>query len=72
MATIDAGALTTEALEGYDRMMIEATIKVHSFAGLAVAVWSDVLRELDKRGRVTLVSGSYEDVGNALITRNYE
>lgn len=72
MAVIEASTLTTEALEGYDRMMLEATLRVRNFASLAVAVWSEVLHELDKRGRVTLVSGSYDDVGNALITRNYE
>lgn len=72
MAVIEARALTTEALEGYDRMMLEATLKVRDFASLAIAVWSEVLRELDERGRVKLVSGSYDDVGNALITRIYE
>lgn len=66
---IDAASMTTEALEAYDDMMIECVGKVESFAPLAVHVWTDVLKELDRRGRTRLVSGSYEDVGNALIQR---
>ena len=69
MAIIDARPMTDEALQGYDEMMVECTVKVEKFAGLATAVWSDVLRELDRRGKVKLVSGSYDDLGNALVLR---
>ena len=69
MAIIDARPMTDEALQGYDEMMVECIVKVEKFAGLATAVWSDVLRELDRRGKVKLVSGSYDDLGNALVLR---
>lgn len=66
---IHADAMTLEALEGYDDMMVECVVKVENFASLATLVWSDVLKELDKRGRVRLVSGSYDEVGSAIIQR---
>lgn len=69
MGFIDAEKLTTEALESYDDMMTECVIKVEKFAPLAVNIWSDVLKELDRRGRVQLASGSYDDIGNSLIQR---
>jgi len=69
MAHIDARRMTDEVLEGYDDMMVECISKVQNLAALATAVWSDVLKELDRRGKVKLISGSYDDLGNALIHR---
>ena len=69
MVHIDAQRLTDEVLQGYDDMMVECTVKIEKFAGLATAVWSDVLKEMERRGKVKLVSGSYDDLGNALIHR---
>jgi hypothetical protein len=69
MAHIDAGRMTDEALEGYDDMMMECVLKIEKFAGLATAIWSDVLQELERRGKAKLISGSYDDLGNALIHR---
>jgi hypothetical protein len=70
MAYIDASRMTDEALEAYDEMMVECALKVEKLAGLAMVVWSDALKELDRRGKVRLISGSYDDLGNALIHRN--
>jgi hypothetical protein len=53
----------------YDEMIVECTVKVEKLAPLAFSIWTIVLKELDGRGRVRLVSGSYDDVGNALIQR---
>ena len=61
--------MTDEALNDYDVMMVECVLKVEKFASLATTVWSDVLKELDRRGKVKLVSGSYDDLGNAIIAR---
>lgn len=69
MPYIDAGQMTLEALEGYDDMMVECVPRIEKFAPLASAIWTDVLKELDRRGRVRLTSGSYDDIGNALIMR---
>lgn len=69
MPAINAAAMTDEALISYDRMMVECVLKIDEVAALAIAVWSDVLRELDHRGFVQLVSGSYDDVGNAIVRR---
>ena len=68
---IDVSVFTDEALEGYDQMMIEASLKVDRFSALALSIWDEVLRELDVRGKVELISGSYEDVGNSRIRRLY-
>ena len=69
MAVVLAKNMITDELVAYDEMMVEASLKVERFAALAVHVWGDVLRELDNRGRVKLISGSYDDIGNALIVR---
>jgi hypothetical protein len=71
MVLIDASNLTDDALKSYDTMMVEAVIKISQFSGLAVNIWSEVLRELDVRNLVTLVSGSYDDIGNSLVTRHW-
>lgn len=69
MPCIDAAKMTDQALDDFDVMMVDCLLKVEKFASLATAVWTDVLKELDRRGKVKLVSGSFDDVGNALITR---
>lgn len=69
MAYIDTAGLTTHDLEAYDDMMVYFLGQIDKVAPLAVALWSEVLRELDVRGRVKLVSGSYDDVLNANVTR---
>lgn len=69
---LDSTNLTDETLIGFDKMMIEANVKVEFFSALATHIWGDVLRELDRRGRVQLVSGSYDEVGDALLTRSYQ
>ncbi len=69
MAHINAEQITDEALLSYDDMMTECVLKVEKVSALAMKVWSDVLKELDRRGKVRLVSGSYDDIGNALIQR---
>jgi hypothetical protein len=65
----DASNVTTDALVDFDSMMIECAIKVEKVAPLALSLWSDILKELDRRGKVQLVSGSYDDIGNAAIVR---
>lgn len=66
---IEASKLPDEALLAYDDMMTECVVKVEKFAPLAVRIWSEVMKELDRRGKVKLMSGSYDDIGNALIQR---
>jgi hypothetical protein len=69
---IDAANVTDEALQSFDQMMIEVALKVDRFSPLAVEIWAEVLRELDVRGMVRLVRGTYEDVGNSLVERLYK
>lgn len=71
MAYIAAHSMTDDVLISYNDMMDECVVKIQNFSLLAVNIWSDVLKELDRRGRVKLISGSYDDVGNALIQRLY-
>ena len=54
------------------QMMVEASIKVERFASLGTYIWQEVSKELDKRGKVRCDVGSYNDVGNSLITRLYD
>lgn len=66
---IDFTAVPTDELVTHDKMMIEAAIKVAEISHLSMQVWSAVLKELDRRGTVKLISGSYDDIGNSLIHR---
>ena len=66
---INASSLSDDALKSYDNMMLECIAVIEKFSPLAISVWTEVLRELDVRGFVRITSGSYEDIGNALIQR---
>ena len=69
MVYINAKDLTDDVLISYDDMMVECAVKIEKFSPLATSIWSEVLRELDNRKLVKLVSGTYADIGNALIQR---
>ena len=69
MRVMDASGMTDEVLVAYDRMMIECIPKIEKVASLALTIWSDVLEELGRRRKIRLVSGSYDDVGKAIIQR---
>lgn len=68
---IQADKLSTDALRDYDQMMVESIAKVDLFSMIAAKVWSDVLKALQARGDITLLSGSLDDVGNMLVRRNW-
>lgn len=72
MITIELEQLSTNELADYDRMMLEASLRIEKNSRLAMQIWSQVLQELSHRKVVTLVSGSFDDVGNALIRRTYQ
>ncbi|KQI67594.1 hypothetical protein AN189_14875 [Loktanella sp. 3ANDIMAR09] len=69
MVFIDVQNVADEALSSFDAMMVEAAMKVDQIAPLAINIWTEVLKELDVRGKVVLISGSYDDIGNAKIRR---
>lgn len=69
MRVFDASRLTDEALVAFDKMMNETYIRVADISSLAVSLHADALEELEKRGKVKVVSGSLDDLGNALIQR---
>ena len=69
--TFNPSGLTTDVLQAYDQMMLQVALSFEDLAPLAVWIWSSVLKELAERGRVTLMSGSFDDVENALINRDY-
>ena len=68
---IDAKQMSDDVLVGFDRMMIKAIIQIDDVSSLAMAIWSDALKELDERGKVKLISGSYDDIGKSLVARHY-
>lgn len=69
MRAFDASRFTDEALISFDTMMTAAYLSIRDIAPLAVSLHADALQELEKRGKVRLVSGSFDDIGNALIQR---
>lgn len=69
MARIRADQLTDEALRSYDDWMRTCTLRVERVSPLAAEIWADVLRELGNRGKIRLISGSYDNVASALIQR---
>lgn len=66
---IDAEKLTDEALIAFDQMMVDCSLQVAKTSAVADAVWSDVMREMGKRGLVQLLAGSYDNVRGANIVR---
>lgn len=71
MISFDLGKMPTEELTSYDDMMVNTRLRIENIAKLSVQLWSAVLKELGVRKVITLVSGSYDDPGNALIHRSY-
>lgn len=49
MVDINVAEIETAMLLEYDRMMMEATVKLDEFPALAIAVWQEVRRELGRR-----------------------
>ena len=69
---IDATRYSDEDLQNFDSMMVEVVVRIERISALAVSMWSEVLKELDLRGKVKLVSGSYDNVGSAKIQRLWQ
>lgn len=69
MRVFDASAYTDKALSDFDEMMVECVFKVEKGSALALQIQADVLEELARRGKAKLISGSFDDIGNALIQR---
>lgn len=65
MTCFDLAALDDQKLKTHHEMMEECVFKVGTFSSLATSLWQEVLKELEKRKLVELVSGSFDDVGNA-------
>jgi hypothetical protein len=67
----EGGGMTpdTEGLEAYDDAMLHCQLTGVPTAPEEMATWAAVLRELQARGRVRLLSGSFEDIGKANIRR---
>ncbi|OHD05479.1 MAG: hypothetical protein A2095_06460 [Sphingomonadales bacterium GWF1_63_6] len=68
---IDAKPMSDLNLQDYDKFMSHAILSVESISIVAMRVWRDVLEELERRNQVQIVSGSLENIGDALITRLY-
>ena len=65
----EPAGMTTAALEQIDDEMLTRALSAERMAPEDMRLWSAALKELDKRGRVKLTHGSYDDVANALIQR---
>jgi hypothetical protein len=63
----DAATISDENLREYDHMMVEMHRRVRRFAPSANPIWAAVLRELEVRGQVQLLSGSYDEMRKANI-----
>jgi hypothetical protein len=71
MCKINASVMSDVDLQDYDEMMTRFCVGNGRISALGIAVWIDVLNELDLRGQVALISGSYDDIGNAQINRKW-
>lgn len=69
MISIDIASLENDVLKSYHEMMWECCSKVEVISPLAVQLWSAVLKELDRRKLVRLISGSFDAVGSARIQK---
>lgn len=68
---IDFGAVPDDELQGHDQMMIKCILTVRDISALSMQIWAATLKELERRGKVQLVRGTYDDLGNAAIVRLY-
>lgn len=71
MLQMDLEIIQSEELQLYDQMMIEVIIKFKDVPVMAIVIWRDVLKELSARNLVSLISGTFDNIGDALIVRNY-
>lgn len=67
----DFSQQSTEALREYDQMMVQCVPIIDTFSSIAVSVWGAVLKELERRGDVTIISGSLDRIGDSLIQRHF-
>lgn len=58
-----------DVLLSFDDMMTKCVLMIDDISSLSMVIWTDVLTELDKRGKVRLISGSYDHIGDAMIQR---
>lgn len=58
------------ALQDFDQMMIQCALHAEKVSSLAMLIWGEALKELEARGLIKLISGSFDDIGSALITRH--
>lgn len=52
-------------------MMVQCVPIIDTFSSIAVSVWGAVLKELERRGDVTIISGSLDRIGDSLIQRHF-
>lgn len=69
MRAFDASSFTDEALLAFDKMMNDTYLRIRDVSPLAVSLHADALEELEKRGKVKVVSGSLDDLLNAIVHR---
>lgn len=67
----DFSQQSTEALREYDQMMVQSVPIIDNFSSIAVSVWGAVLKELERRGEVKIISGSLDRIGGSLIQRHF-
>ncbi len=68
---IDLEKYSDKTLKAYHDYMSECLFEVEKFEILAVGIWKEVLKELDKRGLVKLIQGSYNDINSAVIRKTW-
>ena len=71
MITIELEKVPDDQLKAHHEFMDDAVIKIEKSSRLALAIWSEVLKELDRRGLIKLLAGTYDDVGNVHFQRNW-
>ena len=64
MITIELEKVRDDQLKAHHEFMHDAVIKIEKHSMLALAIWSKVLKELDRSDLIKLVAGNYDDVGN--------
>ena len=70
--SLNTADMTDEDLIAHDKMMCECVIKIEAISKFSLNLWSAILKELSERKIVTLSEGSFDDIGNAHILRDYE
>lgn len=60
------------ALQDFDKLMVESSLKCKTRSKMAESLWGQVIAELVRRKLVTHISGVFTDIKSLHVVRSYD